>query len=336
LKFIFIKILIFFALTCLFSGIIARKVVLAASLHNEQSSEAFNLRVTRENFADFHDTLIIENENKQLGLEKIYFDNFDFLAGKFNLDELFSVRNPKFEPNIYTKKEEEKVFVDEVQNHSGIYNINISGNSGVNNNIASNAPKKAELNLFSEVTGNEFNEKLKKAANLIKTQKNSYEAQKILAELEKTAGNNAVSIANIAKLYIQSDKSVKAYELLKQAETLAPNDFKIIYTSAVCLYKQNALISAEEKLKKVAELKPDFMYAHYNLGNVYHKQKNYHKALDSFKKALELAPENADIYYNIAVTLEMLDNKKLAKQFYSKCLELNPKDKNAIQALDKL
>ena len=256
-------------------------------------------------------------------------------------DEIFSVDSPKFEPDIFARMQEERqdenpVLSENPSGQRGVYNVTLAGSRIAHNKPSSKAEKTPELSLFSGTNRDGFIQKLKKAANMIKTGQDSYEIEQMLSGLEKLAGNNAVDLSNIAKLYIKIDKPEKAYELLERAEKLSPDDFKILYTHAICLYKQNDISSAETKLKKVTELKPDFMYAHYNLGNIYYKKQDYHKALDSFKKAMGLGSENPDIYFNIALTLEMLDYNELAKKFYTKCLELNPADKEVLRALNRL
>ncbi len=341
MKIYFIKLSVIFTITCLLSGMGLYSEASAYSLkNNEDRAEPFNVRVTREEFAGFHDTLVIENENIEIDLEKLYFSNFDLNTGSLNYDEIFSVKNPKFEPDIFSrlqqKKEKEIVITPQKRHdHSGIHNIALYGSRIASKTQNPDPKKRAEINLFSDSNRNEFSEKLKKAAGLIKNQKDSPEIQQILLELERIA-YNAQNLSNIAKLYIRKGNTQKAYELLERAEKISPDNFKILYTYAICLYKHNDFAGAEKKLKKVMLLKPDFMHAYYNLGNIYYKEKNYHKAIDCFKKAMELAPEKADIYFNIALTLEMLDYKKLAKKFYSKCLELDPADKEALKALQKL
>ena len=303
------------------------------------ASAPFNLRITREKFAKFVDTLLIEDKNRQINLENIYFNNFDLSTGKLKNDEIFSVKSPKFEPDIFTKKQKQKEkTIENSEDFSGsnIYNISLSGSSPSPENHASATKDTSASDFFYKLNNDDFKEKLKKTASLIKTEGNTDKTRQMLSELEKKVNNNTVNLSNIAKLYIKAGEIQKACKLLEKAEIISPDDFKILYTHAICLYKQNNLTMAKEELKKVAEMKPDFMYAYYNLGNIYFKEKNYHEALDSFKKAMELTPNNEDVYFNIAVTLEMLDYKEIAKKFYSKCLELNPKDKGALQALENL
>ena len=323
--------------------------VLAVPFHGEKMDNAFNLRVTRENFAEFYDILIIQDEIKNILIEEIYFDSFDLATGKLKQDEIFSVRNNKFEPGIfnYIKKKNSQIFkepegyeghegFEKIEEYTGgIYNIQLSNkNSGQKKQDTKMIARLYSMQETHKKTISDFRKKLEKANNIIKTGKNFDNAKKILLELEEN--NNPINLSNIAKLYLKMNEFQKAGELLEQAKNLSPNDFKILYTYAICLYKNNKFDLAEENLIKITEIKPNFMYAHYNLGNIYYKEKKYHKAIDSFKKAMELNPKKADTYFNIALTLEMLDYKELAEKFYSKCLELNPKDKEALKAIKKI
>lgn len=292
-----------------------------AGLNTETS---FNLRITREKFAKFHSTLIIPEENIKIDLEEVYFSNFDFLTGDLVYDEIFSMRSPKFEPDI-SKKQGEKTYAKNTSMPENINIINLSGSKIASNNKP-----------FLVSSSNEFQQKIKKAARMVTTEANFFQVRQLLSELEKTAGNNTLNLSNLAKLYMKTGNPEKACELLKHAEKIAPNNYKIIYTYAICLYKKNNLDLAEQKLKEVASIKPDFMYAYYNLGNVYYKGKNYNKALGAFKKAMSLSPGFTDIYFNIALTLEQLNYKEFAKKFYQKCLETNPKDRGALRALERM
>jgi len=329
------KILALLGFTFLILGITYPVNTLAAPL--EKASSPFNLRITREKFAKFVDTLIIEDKNRKINLEDIYFNNFDLSTGKLKNDEIFSVKSPKFEPGIFTRKQKKKAAEKPKNFISGnIYNISLSGSKPVQKKIVSNIENTSASDFFSKLNNDDFKEKLEKTVSLIKSEGNTDKTRQMISELEKIAGNNAINLSNIAKLYIKTGETQKACELLEKAEKFSPDNFKLLYTHAICLYKQNNLSAAEGILKKIVKMKPDFMYSYYNLGNIYFKRKSYHKALDSFKKAMELAPKNEDVYFNIAVTLERLDYKELAKKFYSKCLELNPKDKGAAQALKNL
>ncbi|OGI01616.1 MAG: hypothetical protein A2Y25_05600 [Candidatus Melainabacteria bacterium GWF2_37_15] len=275
----------------------------------------FNVRITREEFADFYGVLIIEEEYKDLPMDDIFSSSFDPITGKLKKDEIFSVRSPYFDPDIFKRQKKEKLQITEEnteeQEFKNVYNV--------------------KLSTKPVVQKNSFKEKLLAANNLIKVGKPAD-----LSELEKEAGNNPVNISNIAKLYIKTGNEQKALELLQQAKELAPDDYKILYTYGVTLYKNGQIDLAESNLVKITQVKPDFMYAHYNLGNIYYKKKEYKNALDSFKKAMELAPDNADIYFNLAIALEMLGHKDLAIKFYSKCLELKPDDNEAYKSLQRL
>ncbi len=279
-------------------------------------------RVTREEFAEFYGTLIIEEIFTELNLDDIFTSNFDMAAGTLRRDDLFSVRSPYFEPNILKKAENPKPPMQKQGKNKERPEDNIIQN--------------IKLNEREELQKNTFKIKLNAANKIIDTGKNFDQAKSILDSLRDEAGDNNVNLTNIAKLYLKIDENNTAIELLKKATDLEPNDHKILYTYAIALYKNDELNLAEINLSQITKIKPDFMYAHYNLGNLYYKKKEYKKAIDSFKQAMKLAPDKSDIYFNIAITLEQLGYKDMAVKFYQKCLELNPADDEAYKALQRL
>lgn len=307
---------------------------------DNEFQEPINVRITREEFAEIHDTLIIENENKKIKIKDLYFSSFDLMTGDLISDEIFSVKSPKFEPGIFSRMQQEEKQESKIvsaptkqKNNDGIHNIKLSSN--IDNRRKSNQNNQDSKDLSSPVQKS-FLIKLKNTALLIKNNEKTIDINNNLEELIKLSEGKPQNLSNIARLYIKINELDKACELLQKAEESSPDDYKVVYTYATCLYKNKNFELAEQKLKKVTALKPDFMYAYYNLGNIHFKKKDYHAAIDSFKKAMGLAPEKADVYFNIGLTLEMLDYRELAKKFYTKCLQLNPMDKGAIKALKKL
>lgn len=308
-------------------------------------SESLKATVTREEFADFYETLVIEQEVEEIDIGEVNLQNFTLANGKLNFvqDELFSMRNPRFGRDIYVKKQQEKQRKAQREEertrygYNSVTNVKISeARRGVSVPLSSYEAKSALESITAPNKENEFEEKLKMAANLLEKDKSSSEARQELLELENEAGESGIKLSNVAKLYIKIGENGRANDLLTRAEELSPRNYKVAYTRAVFLYKNNDLDGAEPVLVRVSQLKPNFMYAHYNLGNIYYRQQEYKKAIESFKKAMELAPENADIYFNIGMTLEALEQRELARKFYSKALELNPDDKEASKAVERL
>ncbi len=336
LKKFFIKILIIINVTC-FILYFGADFALALSDDNDVS---FNLRITREEFSEISDTLIMQDENKKndINLDEVYFNQFNMLTGNFNHDQIFSARSDEFKYGFSANQKEEINIVNKTsQDFQKVYNIDLSGTQSKKVNKSSKNKSSGKIALLSEVnSGNKFSDKFKEIVSLINSGENVSVVKKNLIELEKTVENDAINLSNIAKLYARIGERDKAGELLQRAESLSPNDFKILYMNAVHFYNQDKLFKAEERLKKVAALNPDFMHAHYNLGNIYYKEQKYREAINSFRKAMDLAPENPDIYYNIGLTLERIDQPQMAKEFYAKCIDLNPGDKEALKALEKL
>ena len=312
------------------------------------SADQFNMRVTRENFAEFCDSLIIPDEKQKLKLDPLFFENFNLLTGNYEYKDIFSVHNEKFQQNVLkairTKQlEEDTESSSNSSNLTGIYNINLS-NRGQNPQTISfnNDPKiSADSFMYSMMGVDEKNTKFnfEKAVEKIKlliSQKDFSRSTEALNFLRaKSKGNNA-RLFTLAGLYEKINRPDEACGIYKEISDAEPAKYEYLYSYAVCLYKNDNNDLAEKTFLKVIETKPDFMYAYYNLGNLYYKKADYYKALDYFNKAMEINSSNADVCFNIAVTLEQLDHKTLAKKFYTKCLELNPQDTQAEKAVERL
>ena len=310
------------------------------------SSEQFNIRVTRENFAEFCDSLIIPDEKQKLKLDPLFFENFNLLTGDYEYKEIFSVHNEKFQPNILKalrQKQAEEEIISDSRNSTGIYNINLS-NRGQNPQTISfnNSPKiSADSFIYSMMGVDDKNTKFnfEKAVEKIKSlisQKDFSKSTEALNFLRAKSKGNNTRLFTLAGLYEKINRRDEACGIYKEISDAEPTKYEYLYSYAVCLYKNDNTDLAEKTFLKVIEIKPDFMYAYYNLGNLYYKKADYYKALDYFNKAMEINSSNADVCFNIAVTLEQLDHKTLAKKFYSKCIELNPQDTQAEKAVERL
>lgn len=301
-----------------------------------------NMRVTRENFAEFCDSLVIPDEKQKLKLNPVFFENINLLTGDYEYKDIFSSHNEKFQPNILKalrKKQAEKN-TDNLDNSANIYNIDLS-NQRQNTqilNISNNNNNKfmySMIGVDEKNTGFNFEKAVSKTKLLI-SQKDFAGAEKDLNFLKTKFQKNNSHLFILAGLYEKINKPDKASAIYKEISDAEPAKVQYIYSYAVCLYKNNNIELAEKLFLKAARIKPDFMYAYYNLGNLYYKKTDYYKALDYFNKAMEINPSDSDVCFNIAVTLEVLEHKTLAKKFYSKCLELNPDDKQAEKAVERL
>lgn len=318
----------------------------AVSATKTISSEQFNVRVTRENFAEFCDSLVIPDEKQKLKLDPLFFENFNLLTGDYEYKDIFSVHNEKFQPNVLKalrKKQDEEESISESSNSDGIYNINMSNQRQNSQTMhINNAPKiSADSFMYSMIgvddKNTEFNfEKAVEKVKFLVSQKNFSDAGQALNFLRaKVKGNNA-RLFTLAGFYEKINRPDEACGIYKEISDAEPAKYEYLYSYAVCLYKNDNMDLAEKTFLKVIETKPDFMFAYYNLGNLYYKKTDYYKALDYFNKAMEINSANSDVCFNIAVTLEQLDHKTLAKKFYTKCLELNPQDSQAEKAMERL
>lgn len=309
------------------------------------SGNQYNIRVTREDFADFCDSLVIPDEKQKIKLDPLFFNNFNLLTGDYEYKEIFSVHNEKFQPNVLKaiRKKQSEESVSDSENSTGIYSINLSNqrqNAQVIN--INNGPKiSADSFMYSMMSTDDKNtqfnfEKAVEKVKLLISQKDFSGADDALNILRIKSAKNNERLFILAGLYEKIKRPDEACGIYKEISEAEPSKYEYMYSYAVCLYKNDNTDLAEKVFLKVAEIKPDFMYAYYNLGNLYYKKSDYYKALDCFNKAMEISPSSSDVCFNIAVTLEVLDHKTLAKKFYSRCLELNPDDKQAESALEKL
>ena len=340
------KLIIILNLVCVINIITPGIPTLAVSASKLLSNEQFNIRVTRENFAEFCDSLIIPDEKQKLKLDPLFFENFNLLTGNYEYKEIFSVHNEKFQPNVLKalrQKQAEEEIISDSRNSTGIYNINLS-NRGQNPQIISvnNGPKiSADSFMYSMMGVDDKNTKFdfEKAVEKIKlliSQKDFSRTTEALNFLRAKSKGNNVRLFTLAGLYEKINRPDEACGIYKEISDAEPAKVEYLYSYAVCLYKNDKIDLAEKTFLKTIETKPDFMYAYYNLGNLYYKKADYYKALDYFNKAMEINSSNADVCFNIAVTLEQLDHKTLAKKFYTKCLELNPQDAQAEKAVERL
>lgn len=334
------KLVIGISIVCIGNIVLQGVPVLAASV-----SKQLNVRVTKENFTEFCDSLVIQEEKQKIKLDPLYSQNFNLLTGDYDYKDMFSSRNEKYQPGVLKeiRKKQAEEYINNAGNSSGVYNINFSQqrqNYPVMN-INKKTPTETNSFMYSMVANDnknntfDFDKTIEKVKFAI-SKKDFLTAENILNFTRtKSKGNNA-RLYLIAGFYEKINKPEEACGLYKEISDAEPANAQYIYSWALCLYKNNNDELAEKFFLKATELKPDFMNAYYNLGNLYYKKKDYYKSLDYFNRAMEINPANSDIYFNIAVTLENLDKKELAKKYYSKCLELNPQDSQAEQAIARL
>lgn len=337
----------FLSLCCLIFCILSGDSTGAVSANSTISSDQFNIRVTRENFAEFCDSLVISDEKQKVKLDPLFFENFNLLTGDFEYKDLFSVNNEKFKPNalkaIRRKQAEEEENTERTESPTpSVYNVKLSGQKSNSRLISLNNDSQISANsyMYSMMSvddkNTEFN--FEKVVEKIKTlilQKNFSAADDALKILRVKSRGNNTRLFTLAGLYEKIDRPDEACGLYKEITDAEPNKLEYVYSYAVCLYKNDNVDLAEKYFLKATEIRPDFMYAFYNLGNLYYKKGDYYQALDYFNKAMEISPSSPDVCFNIAVTLELLDHKTLAKKYYSRCLELNPKDLQAEKALER-
>lgn len=320
------------------------RVSFAFSGYNSVSDGNFKTRVTRENFAEFCDSLIIPEEKEKIKLDTYLFDSFDIITGDYKYEGLFSVNNDKFYPDVLKAlrrkkaKEESEKIVDNTD-FVPVYNVNFSGRqqNSLVMNFGTNSGNFMYSSSGKNIQSAEFD--FKKSIENIKlymSQRNFTRALRSLDFARQQSEGNNPQLYIAAQLYEKINRQDKAGEIYKELAEAEPEKLEYVYGYAVCLYKNNETDKAEKLFLKVSGINPDFMYSYYNLGNLYYKKGDYYKAVDYFNKALEISPSNPDIYFNIAVALEQAHHKTLAKKYYKRCIELNPADKQAEKAYERL
>jgi tetratricopeptide (TPR) repeat protein len=342
------KLIIILNLLCL-SGLTIQAIPSYANSGIQATSKPLNMRIIREDFDEFCDSLVIPEEKQKIKLDSLYFNDLNLSENNIEYKEIFSVHNDKYIPDALKairKRESEQEYISSSKDASPVssnspmvYNVSLSsqrhGIQTINLGNGSTSYMYSMMNSNDKDTQFNFDKAIEKVKAAI-SQNDFSSAGEYLDDLRiKSKANNARLIV-LAGLYEKINKPEEACGIYKEITDAEPAKPDYLYNYALCLYKNDNYDMAEKFFLKVTELKPDYMNAYYNLGNLYYKKSDYYKALDYFNKAMELSPNNSDIYFNIAATLELLEHKTLAKKFYNKCLELNPEDKQAEQAVARL
>jgi len=298
-------------------------------------AEQFNIRIIKDNFTDFRESLILDIHDDNIPLNNLFFSNINFkLTSVNNLDIISSLREA---PSIYSfsKNVVKEPITDD--NPPDIYNINLSSSVNlIDQSLVSlsnsNIETVSEINSNNKLTTLQLIEKSNAA---IGNNKNS-EAQAYLDNAVIKAGRNSWSLAEIADNYEQIKRYDKANITWEKAISLNPDRIELLYSYALYLCKSNQSDKAKKYLNKILSINPQFMLAYYNLGNIYFKNSQYINAVKAYSKAIAINPYCEDAIYNLALSLEALNQKSLAITYYKKCLKLNPSDNQVKKALKRL
>ncbi len=255
----------------------------------------------KDDFIDFFRTLkiggtlilCVENENAKAILQK---NNADDFVGLFeNLKGL----------EVYNSADYQ------IEGHS-IFIAKKFGNVEVK-----------QTSIINAELSEQAQEKLNKAYELIKLNKNINEATETIEETHQRYPNNNDIISNLAYLNYQLKNYEKAaayfeksYKVIPSAETLnnIGLSYRLLnnYDKAIELYRQSILHN------------PKFANAHLNLGIAYYNVKQPNKAIESYLTAIKCMPDNVDTYYNLGNAYKQIHKNELAQEAYKKAIELNP------------
>jgi|GEM_PF-2862743 len=293
-----------------------------------------NIRVTKDDFSDFRESLILNVKNENVQLDNIFFSNINLnLASTTNLDVISSLREY---PSHYPAPEHliKPVIEDNTPN---IYNISLS--SQYNPPVAANKPNISNISITNKSYSNFSALQLIDKSKTAYKNKKYYESQIYLDNAVIKAGKNSWVLAEIAENYEKIHALSKADKTWEKAVTINPNRIELLYSYALYLCRNNKAGKANIYLNKIISINPQFMLAYYNLGNIHFKNKKYIDAIRAYYIAISINPYCEDAFYNLALSLEALNRKSLAIKYYKECLKLNPADiqvKNSLRRLKVL
>ena len=110
------------------------------------------------------------------------------------------------------------------------------------------------------------------------------------------------ALADLASLYMDSDRPADAVVVLQQLLARRPRDTGVMVRCGTCYRKLGLLESAASEFERAARMAPGSAEARYNLGRVYDLMGRFDDALDQHRTAIELAPDDAEPHYRLGVT----------------------------------
>ncbi len=176
------------------------------------------------------------------------------------------------------------------------------------------------------------NEAARKQMQLFERRKTEVKPiQELQGALQRTSeqSERAKILANIGRLYLQSEnykKAVREYEKALALNPKAVEAYNGIGIAFVMLKQYSDAISAQ---KKALTIKPDFAEAHAGLGLAYLMQKKDELALKYYRKAITLSLNKPkleeEVYYKIGLILINQENYSEAVLSFQAVLALNVK-----------
>jgi tetratricopeptide (TPR) repeat protein len=290
------------------------------------SSEQLNIRISKDNYTDFRETLILNYYHPNFQLNRLYSTNFNI--NKVNItyfDLIASLSEPQTQKRI--TRETPNLLPP------NIYKINIHSAEA----LASNQTSPVNINKANSIDVSNYSimQLMEKTEASIKN-KQMYNARIYLDNALSKAGKNSWTLAEIASKYERMNLPDKANSTWEKALISNPNRIELLYSYALYLIRTDQEAKALKYLNKIIGINPNFMLAYYNLGNIYFESNQYINAIRSYFNAITINPYSEDTYYNLGLSLEAINQKYLAAKYYKECIKLNPSDRQAKAALKRI
>jgi len=225
-----------------------------------------NLRVTRENFEDYSSSLVINDEKQIIKPNQLFFENFNLLTNNMEYKDIFSVKNPKFQPNVLkTLREKQPETASNDENNSPeVYNVSFSKQYNQPTAVSFSSIDQFSNNagLYSMIESDnkasavsEPEKYYNLALNFYKN--NNYdEAEKAFLKVTELKPDFYYAFYNLGNLYYKKEDYYKALDYFNKAMDLNPSNPDVYYNVAATLELLNNKTLAKKFYAKCFELNP--------------------------------------------------------------------------------
>ncbi len=260
------KSVIVISLACFATGIITGIPSFAGSIEKSTPSGQLNMRVTRENFADYSDSLVLPDEKQKIKPDFLFFNNFNLLTGNFEYKDIFSASNSKFQPNalkaLRQKQAEEED--NSISEPTGIYSISLEGQRQNQPIISLNSTPKTNTNnfMYSMIGTDSKDNKISKieeyynhALSLYKNN-NLEDAEKYFLQVTELKPDFMYAFYNLGNIYYKKGDYYKALDYFNKAMDINPSNSDVCFNIAITLEILDHKTLAKKFYSKCLELNP--------------------------------------------------------------------------------